>query len=67
MVNWKEVAKFAAGVTLWESIVHASLELSGSLPLTILGFTLTRTINTIQIILPMIISILLIYYAWFKK
>jgi hypothetical protein len=67
MVNLKEVAKFAAGVTIWESIVHASLELSGLLPLTILGFTLTRTINLIRIILPLIISVILAYYAWIKK
>lgn len=67
MVKWKELAKFAAGITLWESIVHASFELSGILPLIILGFTLTRTINMIQIILPLIISIILIYYSWIKK
>jgi len=67
MVKWKEIAKFAAGLTLWESIVHASLELGDLLPLNILGFTLTRTINTIQIILPLIISVLLAYYAWIRK
>lgn len=67
MVEWKEVAKFSAGLTLWESVVHASLELSGLLPLNIFGFTLTGTINTIQIIIPLIISTVLIRYAWMKK
>jgi len=67
MVNWKEIAKFFAGVTLWESVVHASLELSGLLPLTILGFSLNRTINTMQIIIPLIVSVVLAYYAWIKK
>ena len=63
----QEVAKFAAGVTFWEFIVHTSLELSGILPITILGFTLTRTINAIQIILPLTISVMLVYYIWIKK
>jgi hypothetical protein len=66
-MNWKEVAKFASGVTAWEAIVHATLALSGKLPFTWLGFTITPTINTVQIILPAIISVSLAYYAWGRK
>jgi hypothetical protein len=66
-MKWKEVAKFASGVTAWEAIVHTSLALGGNLPFTWLGFTLTPTFNTIQIILSVIISIFLASYAWGKR
>lgn len=60
----KEVAKFLAGLTAWEAVVHFAFGFSGLLPITWFGYTLTPTVNTIQIILPAIISILLAYYAW---
>jgi hypothetical protein len=67
MMNWKEIAKFVSGLTAWEAVVHASLGLSGVLPITMFGITLTRTINTIQIIIPAILSVVVAYYAWVKK
>lgn len=67
MVNWKEVAKFSSGVAAWEAVMHASLGLSGTLPITLLGFTITTTINTIQIIIPAVVSFVLAYYGWVKK
>lgn len=67
MTKWKEVTKFFSGVTAWESVAHASLALSGLLPITVFGFTLTPTINTIQITIPAIVSVVLAYYAWIKK
>jgi len=67
MTTSKEVAKFFSGVTAWEAIVHASLGLSGVLPITIFGFTLTPAINTVQIIVPAAVSLALAYYAWFKR
>jgi len=63
----KEIAKFFAGLTAWESIVHLSLATSGNLPITIWGITITETINTVQIIVPALCSIALTYYAWFRK
>ena len=66
-MNWKEVAKFAAGVTTWETVVHLSLAVRGVFPITLFGFTITQTVNTVQIILPAIISISLAYYAWGKE
>lgn len=60
----KEIAKFLCGLTAWEAIVHLSFWLSGNLPITILGITITPTINTIQIIIPAIVSLSLGYYAW---
>ena len=67
MVNRKEVAKFASGLAAWESVVHASLGLSGVLPITLFGITITQTINTIQVIIPAAVSVLLAYYGWIKK
>lgn len=67
MVNWKEIAKFASGITAWESVMHGSLLLAGSPPMNIFGIILTPTLNTIQTIVPGVIAILLVYYAWFRK
>ena len=63
----KEIAKFFAGLTAWEAIVHASLEACDMLPLTWCNYTLTSTVNTIQIIIPGTVSLILIWYGWFKK
>lgn len=67
MANFKELAKFFSGLTAWEAVVHASLWLGGALPVTILGFTITPALNTIQIIVPAAVSIALGYYGWIKK
>ncbi len=66
-MNLKEIAKFFAGLTAWEAIIHASLGLSGNIPITFWGIIITPTLNTIQSIVPAIVSILLAYYAWGKK
>ncbi|MDD5503565.1 MAG: hypothetical protein PHH26_08940 [Candidatus Thermoplasmatota archaeon] len=67
MATWKEVAKFASGVTAWETIVHVSLGLSGILPIALFGITITPTINAIQTIAPGLVSVALAYYGWKKK
>ena len=64
---FKELAKFAAGVTAWEALVHLSFGLSGVLPLRLFGITITKPINTVQIILPATISVILAYYGWVRK
>lgn len=62
----KELAKFLCGLTAWESFSHLLLWLNDSLPIILFGFTITVTINTVQIIIPAIISFLLGYFAWEK-
>lgn len=64
---YKELAKFFAGVTAWESIVHASFALSGILPFKLFGIPITRRLNRVQIILPALTSACLIYVGWFKE
>lgn len=66
-VQKKELAKFFAGLTAWESMVHLTMEACNMLPMTWCNYTLTSDINTVQIILPGVVSIFLIRYAWFKK
>lgn len=63
----KEVAKFFAGLTAWESIVHLSFAIDGKFPISLLGFNISESLNTVQIIVPAAISILLTYYGWYKK
>lgn len=62
----KEIAKFLCGLTAWESFSHLSLWLNDALPMTLFGFNITVTTNTIEIIISALISILLGYYAWKK-
>lgn len=63
----KELFKFFAGVTAWEAVVHASLGLSGALPIKLFGITITPFLNTVQIIVPALMSCLLIYLGWLRK
>lgn len=66
-MNKKELAKFLSGVSAWETAAHTALGMNGLIPITLFGFTITPTINTMLIIFPAIITIFLVYYAWFKK
>ena len=63
----RELIKFFAGVTFWEFVVHVTLAVSDQLPITLLGFTITPEINLVQIIVPGIASLILIYVGWFNK
>lgn len=63
----KEIAKFFAGLTAWESIVHLSFAINGEFPISLLGMQISETLNTVQIVVPAITSILLTYYGWYKK
>ncbi len=63
----KEIAKFACGVTAWEAIVHLSFACCHSLPVKLCGITLTKRLNTTQIIVPALTSSLLAYYAWVRE
>ncbi|HTD67116.1 MAG TPA: hypothetical protein VK846_11365 [Candidatus Limnocylindria bacterium] len=63
----KEVAKFFAGAAAWETLGHLLMPFSGLLPLRVFGFTYTQTMNTVQIIVAAIISLLLVYSAWIKN
>lgn len=67
-MNFKrEVAKFFSGVATHEAVSHAVLSGSGLLPLKVFGVTVTPGYNAGIIIMWGIISIALVYYAWFKK
>ncbi|MBK8459886.1 MAG: hypothetical protein IPL43_06620 [Micropruina sp.] len=63
----KELAKFAAGVTAWEAVVHASFAVSGVLPIKLCGVTLTPKLNAIQIVLPALSCAALVYVGWFQQ
>jgi len=66
-MNKKEIAKFVAGLSAWEAVIHIGIGTGGLTPIVLFGFTITSTINTVLIIVPAIISVFLIYYAWFSK
>ncbi len=66
-MNKKEIAKFFAGGFTWETIVHVAIGVNGLTPITIFGFTITPELNNILIVFPAVITIFLVYYAWFRK
>jgi hypothetical protein len=64
----REIVLFFAGVTAWESFTHLMLYLLGSVPFQINGWTIDVPLNTIQIIFPGLISIMLLRYAiWLRS
>lgn len=63
----RELYKFFAGVTFYESFIHLYFAINNKFPVRFPGFTITREVNMIQIILPGLICVLLIYLGWFKK
>jgi hypothetical protein len=67
MMMTKEIAKFLAGLTAWEAVVHGSLAACDLLPMKWCGFTLTVTMNAVQVLVPALVSMLLVWYGWFYK
>jgi hypothetical protein len=63
----RELAKFGSGVAAWEAVVHLSFALSDSLPITLFGITISSALNTVQIIVPAALSLLLAWYGWGRK
>ncbi len=61
---WKEIAKFACGLTAWEATVHGAIYFWGELPMEWFGITLNPGLNTIQIFVPAAISLALGIFAW---
>ncbi len=59
----REIALFFAGVAAWETFTHLMLYLLGSVPFRINGWTINVQLNTVQIIVPGIISFILLRYA----
>lgn len=67
MKQRKEIAKFLSGFAAHEVISHALLSGSGLLPLHLFGITVTEGYNAGVIVVWVVITFGLIYYAWFKK
>lgn len=63
----REVAKFFAGVTAWEAVVHTSFAASGVLPLRLGRVTVTPRVNAVQIVLPAVASVALAYVGWGRQ
>lgn len=66
-MNKKDIAKFFAGAFMWETIVHIAIGVNNLAPITVFGFTITPELNTPLIIFPAVVTVFLVYYAWFKK
>jgi hypothetical protein len=63
----KIVAKYVACITAFDAILLSSLSGFDMLPFTWSNYTLTEKTNAILIFSQCIISIVFIWYAWFKS
>ncbi len=63
----KIVAKYVACITAFDAMLLSTLSGFDMIPLTWSNYTLTEKTNAILIISQCIISIVLIWYAWFKS
>ena len=63
----KIVAKYVACITAFDAILLSSLSGFDMLPFTWSNYTLNEKTNAILIISQCIISIVLIWYGWFKS
>lgn len=63
----KGIAKFFAGFSANQIMVHWGLGLADKLPLDFGFVTLTENVNTIGMILWPVIFMLLVYWGWIKK
>jgi hypothetical protein len=63
----KIVAKYVACITAFDALLLSSLSGFNMIPFTWSNYTLTEKTNSILIISQCIISIVMIWYAWFKS
>ncbi|MFA5999183.1 MAG: hypothetical protein WC747_04160 [Candidatus Babeliales bacterium] len=67
MFHRKELAKFLSGFLAHDVISHIFLAGSGLLPLRMFGIIVTPEYNAAVIIVWSVVTVALVYYAWFKK
>lgn len=63
----KIIAKYVSCITAFDALLLSSLSGFDMIPFTWSSITLTETTNAILIVSQCIISIMLIWYAWFKS
>jgi hypothetical protein len=63
----KIIAKYVACITAFDALLLSSLSGFDMIPFTWSSIILTETTNAILIVSQCIISIMLIWYAWFKS
>ncbi|MHB1106399.1 MAG: hypothetical protein ACYCZ2_08545 [Lutibacter sp.] len=67
MENLKVIIMFIAGILASVTIGQTVLKYSESFPLVWFGITITKTLNSVLIIVPGLISLTIIYLVWFRK
>jgi len=65
-INWKEVFKFASGFTFGDATINAVLFLNNT-PVSLFGFTQSRELWGIRIVLQFITALVLFYFAYLRK
>ena len=64
MLLKKDVLFFLAGAMTFHTVAHMVLYWSGLLPLTLFGMVITEQLNVVAIIVNLLITIGLLYYAF---
>ncbi|NLP59017.1 hypothetical protein [Lutibacter sp. B1] len=67
MEKLKVIIMFMAGILASVTIGQTVLKYSESFPLVWFGITITKTLNSVLIIVPGLISLIIIYLFWFRK
>jgi hypothetical protein len=67
MEKLKVIIMFIAGILASVTIGQTALAYTESFPLTWFGITITKTLNTVLIIVPGLISLAIIYLVVYKK
>lgn len=65
-MNWREVAKFFAGVAASQFLIHGAFAVSG-VRFTLFGIDYSPTLNSVAAVVGAVVLILLVYYAWIRK
>ena len=66
-LKMREFAKFLSGLILWPAIAQFTWSVSEVLPVAWRITPVTVVVNVFQLIVPIIISGMLIWFGWFKN
>lgn len=65
-INWREVLKFVSGFAFGDAVINAVLYFNNT-PVSLFGFTQSRELWGIRIILQFIVAIIVFYFGYLRK
>jgi len=65
-INWKEVFKFLSGFAFGDATINAVLYFNNT-PVSLFGFTQSRELWGLRIVLQFIVALVLFYFGYLRK